>query len=179
MASSLPAITMFSRLVFCSRDGGIGDELPLEQTDAHRGDGLVERQVGNEGGSRGAGDGDDVGIVLAIGGKHGGDDLRFIAPGFGKQRAHRPVDQARGENFALRRAAFALEESAGNFARGIGVLAVVHGERKKIAIVGLVSMQAVTSTCGVAILRHNGAVGLLGQFAGFERQRTSADFDAT
>jgi len=39
------------------------------------------------------------------------------------------------ENFFFRGAAFALEETAGNFFGGVGVFAVVHGERKKIAVI--------------------------------------------
>ena len=137
MASSLAGDDDVQQAGLLLRDGRIGDELAIEQADAHSGDRRGERQIGDERRGGSAGDGDDVGIVLAVGGKNRGDDLRFVAPGFGKQRAHRAVDQARRQNFALRGAAFALEEAAGNFARGIGVLAIVDGERQKIAVIRL------------------------------------------
>ena len=139
--------------------------------------GRRERQIGNERRGRCRRNGDDVGIVFAVGGKHHGDDLRFIAPGFGKQRTHRAVDHSRSQNFAFRGAPFALEKAAGNFARGIGVFAIVHGEGKKIAVVGFGIHAGGDQHDGVAIAGQNGAVGLLGQFSGFKGQRTSADFD--
>ena len=61
-----------------------------------------------------------------------GDDLHFVVEAFGKQRADRAVDQARGERFLLRRATFALEEAAGDLARGVGLLDVVDGQREEV-----------------------------------------------
>ena len=77
----------------------------------------------------------------------------------------------------FRGAAFALEEAAGNFSGGIGVLAVVHGERQKIAVVGLGIHAGGDQHDGVAVARRNGAVGLFGNLSSFESERASADFD--
>jgi hypothetical protein len=50
--------------------------------------------------------------------QHGDDDLRLVLVAIGEQRADRPVDQARGQRLELGRAAFALEEAAGDLAGG-------------------------------------------------------------
>ena len=120
--------------------GGIGDaSWPSSKPTRTAAIGLVNGRSEINAAAEAAGDGDHVGIVFAIGGQHQGDDLRLIAPGLGKERAERPVDQARGQDFALGGAAFALEESAGNFSGGIGVLAIVDRQRQKIAVVGCAS----------------------------------------
>jgi len=59
-------------------------------------------------------------------------DLNLVIPTFGKERANGPIDEARGENFFLGWAAFALEVTAGEFAGGGSFLTVVDGERKEI-----------------------------------------------
>ncbi len=51
----------------------------------------------------------------------------------GKQRPDRPIDQARGQRFLLGGPAFALEEAAGNAARGVGLLLIIDGQGKEIA----------------------------------------------
>src|SRR6267378_8685330 len=116
-------------------DGGIDHQLAVEQSDADAGNGLLKRQVRAIRRSRGAGYGNDIGVVLAVRGEHHGDNLGFIAQGFGEERALGRVNQPGSENFFFRGAAFALEEAAGNFSGGVGVFAVVHSERKKIAVI--------------------------------------------
>ena len=174
MASAEPAITIFSRLVFCSATVGFTTSLPSSRPTRTQAMGLVNGSLRNVERGRSGGDADDVRIVFAIRGEHHGDDLRFGRPALGKQRAQRTIDQARREDFALGGAAFALEEAAGNFAGGIGVLAVVDREREKIFFGGLV----VHARCGehdrVAIARHDGAVRLAGHFARFEGQLAAA-----
>ncbi len=117
-------------------DGWIGDELAVEQTHADGGDGFLKREVRAVARGGSSGDGDDIGIVVAVSGKHHADDLGFIAPSFGKERAKRAVNQAGSENFFFGRPAFAFEEAAGNFSSGIGVFTVIDSKRKKVAIVG-------------------------------------------
>src|SRR5207245_2834937 len=94
----------------------IGDELAIDIADAHAGDGRLEWEVGAKGRGRGRGNGDDVRVVLAVGGQDHADNLRFIAPGLREQRAHRPIDQARGQDFFFGGPAFALEEATWNLA---------------------------------------------------------------
>ena len=66
--------------------------------------------------------------------EHGRDDLDFVEEAFGEQRADRAVDQARGQRFFFGRAAFALEEAAGDAARGVGLLDVVDGQREEVLV---------------------------------------------
>ena len=42
-----------------------------------------------------------------------------------------PVDQAAGENFFFGGTSFALDEAAGNLPGGVGVFAVIDGEREE------------------------------------------------
>jgi hypothetical protein len=60
------------------------------------------------------------------------DDLHFVEEAIGEQRADRAVDQAAGQRFQLARAAFALEEAAGDLAGGVGLLDVVDGQREEV-----------------------------------------------
>ena len=62
----------------------------------------------------------------------GGDDLGLAAEALGEERADRAVDEARGQRLLLARPALALEEAAGDLARGEGLLLVVHGEREEV-----------------------------------------------
>src|SRR6267378_3500639 len=158
-------------------DGGIDHQLAVEQSDADASDGLLKRQVRAIGRSRGAGYGNDIGVVLAVRGEHHGDNLGFIAPGFGEERAHGTVNQPGSENFFFRGAAFALEEAAGNFSGGVSVFAVVHRERKKIAIIHRRGHASGGQDDRVAVAGGNGAVRLLCDFSGFEDERPSSDFD--
>ena len=61
---------------------------------------------------RGAVDGEDVGIVLAVGREAEGDDLGLGVVAFGEQGAQRAVDQAGGDDLLLGRPPLALEEAA-------------------------------------------------------------------
>src|SRR6202041_2198540 len=142
-----------ARLLF--GDGGIHDELAFEHSDAYGGDRRGKWNLRNvqRGGS--GGDADNVRIIFAVRGEHHGNDLRLVGPTFREQRPQRAVNQPRGENFLFRGAAFALEESSGNFAGRVCILAVVHG---------------------VAITRHHGAVRLTGHLARLEGQSTSPNF---
>src|SRR5579859_77919 len=165
------------RAGFLFGDGGIGDELAVEQADANGGDGSRKGKIGAIGGGGGAGDGNDVGIVLAVGGENHGVDLRFIAPGFREERAHGAVGQAGDKNFAFGGTAFALEEAAWDFAGGVGVFAIVDGERQKVAVVRFAGHDGGVQHDGVAILGNDGAVGLFCHFTGFKNERATADFD--
>src|SRR5712664_1939206 len=158
-------------------DGGVDHQLAVEQSDADAGNGLLKRKVRAIRRSRGAGYGNDVGVVLAVRREHHGDNLGFIAPGFGEERAHRAVNQPGSENFFLRGAAFALEETAGNFSGGVGVFAVVHRERNKIAVIHRRGHASGGEDDRVPVARGNSAVGLLCDFSGFEDERPSSDFD--
>src|ERR1700721_360566 len=138
----------------------IGNKLAVQEAHANGRDGIAKRQVGAVGGGGRSGDRNDIGVVVAVRGEHHGNDLGFIAPGIGKQRAHGTVNQSGYKNFFFGGAAFALEKSTGDFAGGVSVFAVVHSERQKIAVVRLVGHAGADEQNSVAIAGGYGAVGL-------------------
>ena len=118
---------------------------------------------------RGGGDhADDVGIVLKIMREHGDDDLRLVLVALGEERPDRPVDQPRGQRLLLGRAAFALEEAAGNAAGGVVALLVIHGEREEIlAGLRLLHGDDGGEHGGLAVGGEHRAVGLTGHACPF------------
>src|SRR6185437_17053497 len=74
----------------------------------------------------------DIRVVFGVGGKYEGDHLSFTTEAFLEQRPHRAVDLAAGQDFALAWAALTLDEAAGNASAGVGVFAIVNGQRKKV-----------------------------------------------
>ena len=148
---------------------GIDDEVAIHAADAHRADGAVERNVGDAERHRRAVNAGDIGIVFRVGRKHHGDDLRLAAEAFGEQRPNGAIDLAAGENFALAGPPFALDEAAGNASRGVGVFAVIDGEREKVDALPGVGIGAGGGENDVVADAHNaGAMRLLGQLSGFK-----------
>ena len=104
------------------------------------------------------------------------DDLRLAAPAVREERADRAIDQAAREHFLFGRLAFALEEPAGDPARGVGVLLVIAGERQEVDPFARVRVGAGGhEDHGVAQADDHRAVGLLGHAAGFDGDGASAD----
>ncbi len=148
---------------------------PFDLADAHRADRTVERNVGNAQRNRRAVNAGDIRIVGRVRRQHHGDDLGLAAEAFGEQRPDGPIDLAAGKNFALAGPPFALDESARNASRGIGVLAVVDREREKVDALAGVGVGAGGGENHVVANAHNaGAVGLLGQFSGFKMNGLAA-----
>ena len=82
------------------------------------------------------------------------------------------------QHFLLARLAFALEEAAGDPARRVGVLAVVDRQRQEVDALARVRRGAGGHEHHrVARAHDDGAVRLLGQPAGLDRQRLSPDGD--
>ncbi len=163
--------------LFLVGDSGVDHQLAVQQANANAGDGFLEREIRAVSSGGRAGNGDDIGVILAVRGEHHGYDLSFVAPGFGEERAHRAVNQTGGEDFFFGGAAFALEKTTGNFSGGVSVFAVVNGERQEVAVVHLRGHASSSQDDGVAVARGNGAIGLLGDFSSFENQRASTDFN--
>ena len=119
-----------------------------------------------------------VGIVLHVVRQHGDDHLGLVAPAVGEQRADRPVDQAGDQRLLLGRTSLALEIAAGNAARGIGLFLVVDGQRQEVdALARRLGGDHGGEHDGLAIGRHDGAVGLAGDFSGFKPEGTSTPVD--
>src|SRR6202035_1753392 len=151
---------------FLLGNGRIGDELAVKKAHANGSDGIIERQVRAISGGGSSGDGDDIGVVVAISGEHHGDNLGFIAPGIGEERAHGAVNQPGNKDLFFGGAAFAFEKSAWDFAGGVSIFAVVDGQGEKVAIVRLVGHAGADEQDSVAIAGGHGAIGLLGDFPG-------------
>ncbi len=119
-------------------------------------------------------EGEDVRVVLHIVRKHGNDDLRLVLEAFDEQRTDRPVDEAGGERLLLGGTAFTLEEAAGDLARGVGLLLVVHGEGEEVDA-GLRGLRGNDGGehAGLAVLGVNGCVGLAGDAPRLQRQLAS------
>ena len=160
------------------RERRVDDELAVDQSHAHAGDGLLERHFREGEGRRGAGDGQHVGIVFGVGREHEGDDLRLEAPSGGEERADRAVDQAARERFLLGGLAFALEEAARDAARRVGVFTVVDRERKEVdALAGARRVAGRDDHHRVAHADDGGAVGLLGQPTRLDGEGVRADLN--
>ncbi len=156
--------------------GGVHHHLAVDQAHPHRAHRVVERDVGEHQRHRGAVDGQDVRIVLAVGREAEGDDLGVGGVAFGEQGAQRAVDLAGGDDLLLRRPAFALEEAPGNAARGVGVLAIVDRQRQEVPLGGTFVLHAGRGEHDrIAVADGAGPVGLLGQVTRFDDQGPRAD----
>ncbi len=159
-------------------DKGIDDELAIDPAHAHGGNGAVVRYVGDFQRGRRRDQREHIRIVVAVRGKHRNDDLRFLVVALGEQRTHRAVDKARRENFFLRGASLALEETAGNLAGGEGPFLVVDGEREKVHLLAaLVGRHDRGEHNRIPILREHRAMRLLRQPPGLQRQRPAGKLD--
>ena len=155
---------------------GVRDKLAADATDAGRAQRASPRNVGNHQRGARADDAQNIGVVLAVRAEEHGLDLHLVIPALRKERADRTVGEAAGEDFLFRRPAFALKIAAGKLACGSGLLAVVNGEREEVlAFLGLGRGHGGHDDDGIAHLDGHGAVGLLGQFAGFNDDLFVAD----
>ena len=93
----------------------------------------------------------------------------------GEQRTDRAVDEARGQHLFLGRAAFALEEAAGDLAGGESLFLIVDGQREEVlAGLRLLVGDGGAEHRGFAIGRQHGAIGLPGDVAGLEDEAAAA-----
>ena len=136
--------------------------------DAHAGERALERDAGGHERRRGAHDRDDVGLVDLVGREDRRDDLDLVAEPVGERRADRAVDHARGQRGLLGRARLALDEAAGELARGVHALLEVDREREEVQVLGLLRRGGGDEHHRVALADDDGAAGLLGQLAGLE-----------
>ena len=112
---------------------GKDDELAVDVGQSHRAQRSLEGQRRDRQRGRGPVHGQDVAVVLLVGGQHEALDLDFVEEPLGPLRPDGPVHEPGGENLLGGRAAFALEESAGEFARRGHALAIIARQREEIA----------------------------------------------
>ena len=154
---------------------GVDDERAvLVLADADSADRHRERDVRHhERGAR-AVHGEDVVGVDVVDRHRDRHELRLAPPALGEERADRAVDHPRGQRALLAGTALALEEAAGDLARGVHALLDVDGQGEEVDVPEV--------SCGgrgedhrVPRLDDHGAAGLLGQLAGLERNLVPPD----
>ena len=107
-----------------------------------------------------------------------GDALRLVAIALRPERPHRAIGHAGGEDGALGRAPLPLEESAGDLAGGVHPLLDVDGQREEVrAFARLRPALRRAEDDGLAAADDHGAVRLLRELPGLERDLLAADFD--
>jgi hypothetical protein len=140
----------------------------LDVAHACSADRAAERNAGDRQRGAHADHGGDVGIDFRVERQRVDDHMHFVQEAFGEQRADRAVDQAAGQRFMFAGLGFALEEAAGNLARGIGLLDVVDRQREEIlARLGRLGGDHGRQDHGAVDVDHHSAAGLTGDFARF------------
>ena len=159
------------------RPGRVDDVLAVDAAHAASCRRAVERNVGDVESCRSADCGGDVDVGFLIDREDRRDDLRVVEIAFREERADRAVDHTSRKSRFLSRATFALVEAAGDFAGGVEFFGELDGEREEIrACARFLSGARGHEDAGVAVADENGAVGLFGEFAGFDGEGFAAHF---
>ena len=145
--------------------------------DARCADRAHERGAGKDERRRGADHAEHVRIVFEIVGHSRQHNLDFMLEAGHEQRADRAVDEARGQRLFLGRAAFTLEVAARDAARCVVFFLIVDSQREEVLSgLGFLRKNGRREEDRVAIRHHNGAIGLAGHLARFNRQRAAGPF---
>ncbi len=108
----------------------------------------------------------------------GADNLHFVLEAFDEQRADRAVDQARNQGFLFRRAAFALEVTAGDLAGGEGLFLIVDGQREEVLTgLRLAGVNDGGQNGGLTVGGQHSRVGLTGNAARFQSELATSPID--
>jgi hypothetical protein len=151
----------------------------LVAPDAHGGDVLGERDVGNGEGRAGGANREDVGVEFAIDRKHRRHDHDVVAEAVFEERSDRTVDLARAQGAVLRWTAFALDVAARDLARGVHLLFEFTGQGKEIDTRArlLRCGDGCKDNVGVAVANDYAAIGLLSKLAGLDGQGATPDLE--
>jgi hypothetical protein len=158
------------------RVGGVGDELAVDATDAHRADGTREGNVGDAEGGGGTVHAQDVGVILAVGAEQERDDLGIVEITLREKRPQGAVGHPAGEDFFFGRPAFAFEVAAREQPGGGGLFLVFNREREKV-LPGFEfgGRNSRHDDDGFAHLHGHGTVSQTGDFTGFDDDVGGAD----
>ena len=154
----------------------VSDEFAGDASDADGGDGAGPRNIGDHEGGRGAVEGKDIGIILAICAEEDGDDLSVVVVAFRKEGAQGAIDHPAGEDLFLGGAAFTAEVASGDATDGGGFFFIFDGEGEKIlAIFDFGGGDGGDDDDGFTHGDEGGAVGEFGKFSGFDGEVAIAD----
>ena len=112
--------------------GRVDDELAVDAADADGADRARERDLADRQRGRGGDRAEDVGLVLLVGREDRDDELDVVLVALGEERPDRAVGQAGGQGGRLGRARLALDEAAGDLARGVHPLLELDREREEV-----------------------------------------------
>ena len=108
----------------------IEDPGALDAPHPHRRDRAVPWHLRQRQRGRGRDYAEHVGVVLLVGRDDVDEDLHFVFEAFGEERPDGAVDDARRRDFVVGRPALALQKAAGDLAGGVGLLAILDGQRE-------------------------------------------------
>ena len=156
--------------------GRVDDEVAVDLADADGADGRRVRNVGDHQRGGRAVHRQDVVRVDLVHGEREVDQLRLTPPALGEERTKRAVDHAGDQRRLLAGAALALEERAGDLARGVHALLDIHRQREEVDVTEI-SCSGRRQHDRVARRDRHGPGGLLGHLSRLEGDLGSADFD--
>ncbi len=113
---------------------GVDDELVIDQAHAATARRAQEGGAADAQRGRAADHAQDVRVVVRVGAQHPREDLDLVLIAVREQGAQRPVDQAAGQDLLGRGAALPLDDSAGELARRILLLAILHAQREEVHV---------------------------------------------
>ncbi len=149
----------------------IDDDLVLDIADTGAADRAHERHARQRQRGGGRDHRQNVGIGLHVMAENRDDDLGLAAEVVGKQRADRPIYQARSQRLLIGESPFALQEAAGNAAGSEGLLLIVDRQREEILPrLGGLGGDDRRQYSGLAPTGEHSAIGLAGDTAGFEHE---------
>ena len=139
--------------------------------------GKRERDVGHHQRGAGAVHREDVVGDHVVDRHRDRDQLGLTPPALGEERAQRAVDHASGERALLAGATLALEEAAGDLARGVHALLDIHRQREEVDVAKVACGGGARGPLRLAGLDDHGAARLLGVLSGLEGDLGAADLN--
>ena len=156
--------------------GRVEDECAGDAPHSKRPDRTEERDVGDRQRGRGAVDGQDVDLRLAVRGESIQDDLDIVSHVFGEQRTKRTIGQPGGQDGRFRRPALSAEEGAGDATTGVEPLFVVDRQGEEVnPLARSFGHRRRGQQQRVGLAQGDGAVGLPGNLARFDGDRLAAN----
>ena len=155
---------------------GVDHPLAIDAADADAADRAHERDFADVECRRSRVHRQEVGLARAVGLDEHGVDLHIVVVAVGEERTDRTVAHAGREDLLRAGAGFALEESAGELACGVELLAVFALKREEIdPLARRIGVRHGREDRGVTVRHGNGSRGLHGQEPGFDDELLPAD----